>query len=68
MKKLMPFWILMVAILHHDLWNWKDKTLVLGFVPVGLAYHIGFALLAAVTMVMLVKFAWPHHLEELEDE
>jgi hypothetical protein len=31
--------------LHQDSWNWKDKTLVFGFLPIGLAYHAGFTIL-----------------------
>ena len=53
-----------VYILHQDFWNWHDKSLVLGFLPKGLAYHAGYSVLAAVMMSILVKFAWPQRLEE----
>lgn len=59
--------VLMVAavyVLHQDFWNWKKyEPLVLGFLPIGLAYQAGYSFLAAVTMALLVKFAWPAHLE-----
>jgi len=67
MKKLLLF--LMVAgvyVLHQDYWNWKNSDLVLGFLPVGLAYHAGYSILAAIMMAVLVKFAWPAHLEQTE--
>jgi len=36
---------------------------VFGFLPVGLAYHAGYSILAAIMMAVLVKVAWPEHLE-----
>ena len=66
-----PRWALAVAlvvlyVLHNDLWFWNDARLVLGL-PVGLVYHIGFAVAASVLMILLVTYAWPHHLE-VDDE
>jgi hypothetical protein len=56
-----------VYILHQDFWNWKKaEPLIFGFLPVGLAYHAGYSILAAVTMAILVRFAWPAHLESAE--
>ena len=49
---------------HQDFWNWKKiKPLVLSFLPIGLAYHVGYSLVAALTMLVLVKFAWPKQLD-----
>jgi len=36
---------------------------VLGFLPIGLAYHVGYSLVAAATMALLVRFAWPKQLD-----
>ncbi len=61
--------VLVVAVycLHQDSWNWKRaEPLVFGFLPIGLAYHAAYSILAAVTMAVLVKFAWPKHLENVE--
>ena len=66
MKYLLTLVVLVVAALHQDVWFWKSKTLVFGFLPVGLAYHIGYSVLAALTLWVLVRFAWPAHLEEDE--
>jgi len=65
LKGLLTLAVILVLLLHQDFWLWKDRSLVLGFLPVGLAYHIGFSCLAALTMWALVRFAWP---TELEDE
>jgi len=71
MKKKLLLVLLLVTVyaLHQDFWNWKKaEPLVFGFLPIGLAYHAGFSILAAITMAILVKFAWPAHLETTESE
>ena len=56
MKKFLLFlMIAAVYVLHQDFWNWKSTDLIFGFLPVGLAYHAGYSILAAVMMAMLVK-------------
>ncbi len=58
-----------VYLLHQDFWNWKKALpLTFGFLPIGLAYQAGYSFLAAVTMAILVKFAWPSHLENVQPE
>lgn len=61
--------VLLVYLLHQDFWNWKKaEPLVFGFLPIGLAYHAGYSILAAILMAVLVKIAWPKHLEETAPE
>jgi hypothetical protein len=38
--------------------------LLFGLLPPGLTYHLGYSLLAALTMALLVRFCWPTHLED----
>ena len=64
MKWLLGVIVIGVYVLHQDFWNWHDKTLVLGILPIGLAYHICFAVACAIMMWLLVKFAWPGQIEE----
>jgi hypothetical protein len=67
MKKVLLFlFIAAVYLLHQDTWNWKNSDLVFGILPVGLAYHAGYSILAAIMMAVLVKWAWPGHLEQTE--
>jgi hypothetical protein len=54
--------VLAVYVLHQDFWNWKSAQIV-GFLPIGLAYHAAFSVACAGMMFVLVKFAWPEHLE-----
>ena len=52
-------------LLHQDFWYWRTAhPLVFGFVPIGLFYQACFSVAAALLMWLLVKFAWPTHLEE----
>ena len=68
-KLLLTLFVLVVYALHQDFWNWtKAEPLVFGFLPIGLAYHAGYSVLAAITMAVLVKFAWPAHLENVQPE
>jgi Protein of unknown function (DUF3311) len=63
MRWLIAALVAAVYIVHQDSWLWHDKTLVFGFLPSGLAYHAGYCVLAAITMAILVRYAWPQQLE-----
>ena len=66
-KILITALILAVYVVHQDLWNWsRIFPLVFGFLPVGLAYHVGYSILASILMAVLVKLAWPKHLEDTQ--
>lgn len=58
---------LLLAVLHHDFWFWNDRTLVLGFVPVGLAYHICYSLAAACLWFGATRWSWPSTLGDREE-
>lgn len=63
--RLLTIWVLIVFALHQDVWNWhKTAPLLFGLIPPGLAYHLGYSVLATVTMALLVRFAWPAHMED----
>ena len=51
-------------LLHQDFWFWRRaQPLVFGFLPVGLFYHACYTVAAALFMWLLVRYAWPAHLE-----
>jgi hypothetical protein len=53
-----------VYVLHQDFWFWRQaRPLLFGFVPVGLFYHVLYTLAVSCTMWLLVRYAWPSHLE-----
>jgi Protein of unknown function (DUF3311) len=62
--------LLLVAVialyaLHQDFWFWRTaRPLVFGFLPIGLFYQGCYSVAASLLMWLLVKAAWPEHLEE----
>jgi Protein of unknown function (DUF3311) len=70
----MKRWLLVLAVavlyvLHQDIWFWRTaRPLVFGFLPVGLAYQAAFSVAAAGVLWLLVRFAWPQHLEDAAEE
>jgi hypothetical protein len=52
-------------VLHQDFWFWRAaRPLVFGFIPIGLFYHACYTVVTAMVIGVLVKYAWPSHLEE----
>lgn len=65
MKRLVYALIVLLAILHQDFWWWdRIDPLVLGFIPIGLAYQAGVSIAAAILWAMAVKYCWPAKLED----
>lgn len=66
------FVIIVVALcfLHQDFWFWRAAhPLLFGFIPIGLSYHAGFAILTSLALWLLVSRYWPAHLEnEIEHD
>lgn len=59
--------VIAVYVLHQDVWNWRAAhPLVFGFLPIGIAYHACYTIAVAGLMWLLVRFAWPAHLEETD--
>jgi hypothetical protein len=64
-RALLVLAVVALYVLHQDLWFWRTaRPLVFGFVPVGLFYHACFSVAASLLMWLLVREAWPTHLEE----
>jgi len=67
-RALLVMAVVVLYVLHQDIWFWRTaRPLVFGFVPIGLAYHAAFSAAAALVLGLLVKFAWPSHLEDEAD-
>jgi hypothetical protein len=54
-------------LLHNDLWLGHDGSRLFGL-PVGLVYHLGFAVATSVVLTLVVIYAWPDHLEVSDAE
>ena len=58
--------VVVLAVLHQDIWWWDDGTAMFGFMPTGLAYHALYSLLAAGLWALACVIAWPRELEKEE--
>jgi hypothetical protein len=63
-SKLIWSLVVVLLVLHCDFWFWSDRSLVLGFMPVGLFYQALISVLAALAWAVVVKYAWPTWIEE----
>jgi hypothetical protein len=59
--------LVLLFVLHQDLWLWDDPRMVLGL-PVGLTYHLVYCLAAALLLAFAVRFAWPEGAEASEGQ
>ena len=67
MKKLIYGGLVLLAILHQDFWWWHDSTLVFGFMPIGLAYHALYSVVAGLAWYLVLTYAWPSELERFAE-
>jgi hypothetical protein len=51
--------VVLLIILRQDLWFWNDPALVLGILPIGLAWHVGISVAAALLWLAATRIAWP---------
>ena len=58
-RRLIYIALILLAVLHQDYWLWDDATLVFGFMPIGLAYHTAYCIVAAGLWYLATKYAWP---------
>ena len=57
--------VALLYVLHQDFWFWgAARPLVFGFLPIGLFYHAVFTAACSIVLWLLVKYAWPAHLED----
>lgn len=60
MKQIVYGLLVLLAIFHQDFWWWDDvEPLVLGFIPIGLAYHALISVAAGVLWALAVRYCWP---------
>ena len=54
-------WILvpLLIIAQQDYWQWSNTSLLFGFLPYSLAWHMGVSLAAAAAWLAITQFAWP---------
>ena len=52
-----------LVVLFENVWLWDNDSLILGL-PVNLLYHIGFCVVVAAVMLVVVRRAWPRYLDK----
>ena len=68
MKKLILLLIVVLAVLHQDFWwRYDHRTVVFGFVPVSLAYHIGVSIASTVLWGLACVYLWPKDVDVADD-
>lgn len=65
--KLAWAFVFVLAVVHYDFWFWSDRSVVFGFVPIGLLFQVLISILAGVAWALVVRHAWPSHIEEWAD-
>lgn len=60
--------VVILAIVHYDFWYWEDRTLLFGFLPIGLGFQALISLLAGIAWALVVRCAWPAEIEEWASE
>jgi hypothetical protein len=69
MKRIVVLLVALLLILHQDFWWWDSiDPLIFGFVPIGLAYHMGLSIAAAMVWWLAMKFCWPTDVEVADHE
>ena len=58
--------ILIMLFLHFDFWNWdKIHPIVLGWMPIGLFYHVVYCFVFVGILALLNRWCWPEPPEDL---
>jgi hypothetical protein len=66
MKYLVWGLVVLLVILHQDVWLWDNPKLVFGFIPITLLYHMGISAAAGITWLLATRFCWPEGLDEAD--
>lgn len=68
MKALVVVAVILLMLLHHDYWNWDTyEPLLFGFIPIGLAWHVGISIGAGIAWFLAVKFCWPSDVDAIDE-
>ena len=68
MKYTLYLSVVVLVVAHQDVFNWHDSRLVLGCLPVGLAYHVAYTLVTALMWALAIRWAWPGDVDVPVDE
>jgi hypothetical protein len=64
MKRVVFALVVLLVIAHQDYWAWDlIDPLAFGFMPIGLTWHVGISIGAALVWAIAVKYCWPDDVE-----
>ena len=63
-KKLVWSLVVFLGVVHYDFWFWSDRSLVFGFMPIGLFYQALISAFAGIAWALVVKYGWPSWIED----
>lgn len=64
MKRLVLALVVLLFVLHQDFWWWDSiDPMLLGFLPIGLGFHVLLSILTAIVYALAVKYWWPSDVE-----
>jgi hypothetical protein len=49
----------LLIVAQQDYWQWSNTSLLFGFLPYSLAWHMGVSLAAAACWLVITQVAWP---------
>jgi hypothetical protein len=68
-KLLLALLVVLLYLLHQDYWHWRvADPVVFGLFPIGYFYHLVYTIVVTGVMWLLVRLAWPGHLEPQDEE
>ena len=68
MKYFVYFLLVLLIVLHQDFWWWHThEPLVFGFIPIGLAWHAGISVAAAIVGGLGILYCWPAGVDDDDD-
>jgi len=62
MKNVVYGLLLLLYVLHTDVWYWNDPRIAMGL-PIGVTYHVVWTVLVSAAFWLAVRYAWPAELE-----
>ncbi len=67
-RKIVWSLVVVLGVLHYDFWFWEDRSLMFGFMPVGLFYQALISVATGIVWALVVRHAWPSGVEQWASE
>lgn len=60
MKRVVIVLVALLLVAHQDYWAWdRIEPVAFGFMPIGLTWHVGISIAAAIVWALAVHYCWP---------